>query len=316
MAEAPFTIQTRLTAISLAVKVMGLIADVVCPRVNVGGPKFTYTVLDTAEGFTIPDVKIGRTSRANQVEFGAEDKTESVVDYGLEDPVPVRDMNVARDQRANIDPLAVATERTTQLVELAREKRVADLITTLDHYDAALRTTLAGDSQWSSAESDPLNAILAAKDKMLVPASTLVTGQAVWTKLRQHPKIVEAVNMSGAGAQAAGAVAAAAVADLLELDTLHVGRAWVNTARPGQDAVYARLWGKDAALLHINRQIVSPMDAVPTFAFTAEWLGRQAGTYIDSSRGRDGAEIVKVVESCKELISFRPCGYLFKNAVA
>ena len=316
MPDTPFALQTRLTQIAQAVKVQGLIADMVCPRVNVGASKFSYTTLDTAEGFTIPDTKIGRTSRANQVEFGATDVTESVEDHGLEDPVPVRDINAARDQGANIDPMAVATERTTQLVELAREARVATLMTTAGNYDSTLQTTLSGTSQWSKSEATPINDILEAADSMLVRPNMLVLGQGVWTSLRQHPTVVEAVNMSGAGAAASGAVAQRAVAELLELDEIAVGRAWYNSAKPGQDASYSRLWGKHAALLHINRQIVSATDAMPTFTFTAEWMARRAGTYLDAARGSDGAEVIKVVESVKELISFKPCGYFFQNAIA
>lgn len=316
--SAPFAVQPRLTQIAMAVRVEGMIADMVCPRVNVGGELFTYTKLTTEEAFTIPDTRIGRTSEANQVEFGATDVTDKTQDHGLEDPVPVKDINLARAQSANIDPLGLATERTTQLIEIAREQRVATLVNTLGNYDSALRTTLSGTDQWSDyTNSDPVDDILGAMDLMLIRPNTLVVGQAVWTKLRQHPKVVESVQSTGAGGSAArGVVMREAVAALLELEDVFVGRAFYNTAKKGQTASYSYLWGKHAALLHLNRNIVSPQDVVPTFCFTAQWQGRRAGTYDDPKRGIDGSTVVKVVDQVKELIPYSGAGYFFQNAIA
>jgi len=315
---APFTVQPRLTQIALAVRENLFIADEVCPRVPVEGEKFVYTKLTTEESFTIPDTKIGRTSQANEVEFGATDVTDSTEDHGLEDPVPNKDIKNA--QGTNVDPLGMATELTTQLVLLAREQRVATLLFTLANYAASLRTTLAGNSQWSDwTNSNPVDAMLAAMDSMLIRPNTIVMGRAVWTKVRQHPKVTAAVlGQSGVGAaqQASGSVSRQAVADLLEVDRILIGESFYNTAKKGQTASYSRLWGKHCALLHINRSIRSPRTTMPTFCFTAEWGARRAGTYEDPKRGIDGSTVVKVVEQVKELIPFQEAGYFFQNAVA
>lgn len=316
--SAPFQIQPRLTQIAMAVKVEGMIADQVCPRVSVGGKLFTYTKLNTEEGFTIPDTRVGRTSAANQVEFGAVDVTDQTEDHGLEDPVPIADIELAQAQNTNLDPLGTATERTTTLMDLAREQRVATLLTTSGNYASSLRTTLSGTGQWSDyANSNPVNAMLAAMDLMLMRPNTVVMGQDTWTKVRQHPKVVESVKATGAGGTAAaGVVMAQALADLLEVEQVLVGRSFYNTAKKGQTASYGRLWGKHCAMLHLNRNIVSAQDAIPTFCFTAEWMGRAAGTYEDPKRGVKGSTVVKVVDQVKELIAFQEAGYLFTNAVA
>ena len=225
--------------------VSGLIADMVCPRVRTGY-KFTYTTLKEEDLLSIPDVRASRASLLNQVEFGASDTTDSVVDYGLEDPVPYRDIDEAQKQEVPYDPLALATESTAELVKLAREKRVADLLTTAANYATNHSTTLAGNAQWSHANSNPRDAIMAALDVPLVRPNTLVFGQAVWTKLRQHPKIVEAIKLSGAGDQASGVVMKAAVAALFEVDNVYVGQAWYQSAKRGQDDSFARLWGRAA----------------------------------------------------------------------
>ena len=119
LASGPYEVQTRLTQIAQAAMPTGLIADEVCPRVRTGY-KFTYTTLTEEDLLTIPDVRASRAGRLNQVEFGATDTTASVVDYGLEDPVPSRDIEEARAQEVAYDPLEQAAISTAELVKLAR----------------------------------------------------------------------------------------------------------------------------------------------------------------------------------------------------
>lgn len=315
---APFTVQPRLTQIAMAVKPMGMIADLVCPRIDVGAEKFIYTKLNTDEAFAIQDTRVGRTSEPNIVEFGGVDTNDSTEDWGLDDIVPNKDIKNA--QGTNYDPLAMATERTAILLELAREKRVADLYFALGTYSSALRTTLSGTSQWSDyTNSDPLTAILTAFDSMLIRPNVAVLGRAVYTKLRLHPKIVAAVLNAGGGLggeKASGAVAKAAIADLLELDEIHVGESFYNSAKPGQTASYARLWGKHAAFMRVDRSVKDPRGAMPTFGFTAQWGTKISGTIDEPKIGLEGSQRVRVGEHVKELISFQDAGYFFQNAVA
>ena len=81
----------------------------------------------------------------------------------------------------------------------------------------------------------------------------------MWTALRQHPKIVEAVAATGAGDQASGIVMKEAVAELFEVDRVLVGMAWYQSAKRGQADAFARLWGKHAcAITRAARHGVCP----------------------------------------------------------
>lgn len=315
---APFTVQPRLTQIAMAIKPEGFIADEVCPRVPVPAEKFIYTKMNTDEAFTIPDVRVGRTGAPNQVEFGGVDVTDSTEDYGLDDPVPNKD--IANAVGTNYDPLEAAAERTALLVRMAREQRVANLYFSLGTYAATLRTTLSGTSQWSDyANSDPVSAILNQFDAMLVRPNIGIVGRAVWTKLRMHPKVVAAVlnaDKGLGGASASGVIQRKAVADLLELDDIYVGESFANSAKKGQTAGYARLWGKHAAFLRIDKAVRDARMALPTFAFTAQWGDQIAGTFTDSKIGLQGGQIVRVGEHVKELVAFQEVGTFFQNAVA
>lgn len=223
LASGLYEVQIRLTQIAQAAMPTGLIADEVCSRVRTGY-KFTHTMLSEEDLLSIPDVRASRAGHLNQVEFGATDTTASVVDYGLEDSISSRDIEEAQAQEVAFDPLEQAAISTAELVKLARGRRVAELVTGADSYADGHSVTLAGNAQWSHANANLRKAILEALDVPLVRPNVLVLGRKVWTALRQHPKIVEAVSASGAGDEASGSVMKEAVAELFEVDRVLV--AW------------------------------------------------------------------------------------------
>jgi hypothetical protein len=313
-----FPVNPELTAIALAYSnpESQLIADKVLPRVPVP-KKFKYTKYTTEQGFTVPETKVGRKSEPNQVDFGGTDVTDECVDFGLDDTVPndeVEAFNAMPKPGTGgpIDPLALSTMMLTGLVQLDREIRVAAIVFALNTYSAANRTTLAGATQWSDeAASNPLKAITDAMDIPLVRPNKLVLGQITWTNLRRHPKIVQAI---GRSAQTAGFASRQQVAELLEIQEIIVGQAFVNTAKKGQAAVYSRTWGKHAALLHIDTLAAQTMQ--PTFGWTAQFGGKIAGNIPAPNVGLRGGQRVRSGESVKEVIASQDAGYFFQNAVA
>jgi len=316
LASAPFQTHARLTQIAMTEKPTGFIADEVLPRVD-SAFSFKYTKGTSEDQFTIPNTRASRAGRLNEVEFGAVLADGSCEDYGLIAYVPHRDIREAQAQASAWDPMAQASMGTTQLMELDREKRVVDIVFAAATYPSDYRATLSGGSQWSDASSDPLNAILDALDVPITRPNTLVLGQATWTKLRTHPRIVEAIKMTGAGGdKAAGIVMRQAVADLFELERVLVGAAWYQTAKRGQAPAYARLWGKHAALLHIRRP-TGTRDMMPTFGFTAQAMAREVAVSEEPSRGVGrGSRAVKVSECIGEIISWNTAAYFWQNAVA
>ena len=317
LASAPFQTHSRLTQIAMAEKPKDFIADEVLSRID-APYKFEYTKGTSADQFTIPDTRATRAGRLNEVEFEATLVNGSTSDRGLLAYVPYRDIDEARQQGGAWDPLAQASMGVSQLMDLDREKRVADLVFALASYPDGYKDTLSGAEQWSDDGSDPLTAILEALDIPITRPNTLVLGQAVWTKLRTHPRIVEAIKATGAGgSDAAGIVMRQAVAALFELDRVLVGAAWHQSARRGQNPTYSRLWGKHAALLHIRRPS-GTRDMMPTFGFTAESMARQVSLSDEPSRGvaPRGSRAVKVSECVEEIISWNTAAYFFQNAVA
>lgn len=311
--QAPFPVNPALTAIALSYRNAELIADMVLPRVPVATDSFKYFKRNQSEQFTVPDTKLGRKSEANEVEFGGTEVTDAVQGYGLKDSVPLQDIRNA--QGLPFDPLADATEGLTALLRLDRELRVAGLVFNAGNYAAANKATLAGATQWSDyTNSNPVAAIMAAFDNMLMRPNKLVLGQAVWTTLRQHPKVVEAVKGTGAGVNAQGMITRQQLAELLEITDVVVGSGWVNTAKKGAAASMARCWGKFAAAIYTE-----PVGArnATTFGFTAEAGGGfQTRDWFEPKIGMEGAQVVQVSDLVKEVLPANDLGYLWSAAIA
>ncbi len=311
MSIAPFPVDPTLVAITVAYRNPRYIADAVLPRVPVARQSFKYWKFPVDEAFRVPDTRVGRRSRPNEVHLTATEATASTEDYGLEDVIPGADIENAP---RNYDPVGRAVAQLTEYMLIDRERRVASIVFDPASYAAGNVTTLSGTSQWSDhANSDPVQDIVEAMDVPLMRPNVIVMGRAVWTKLRTHPKVVAAVKPMG-GVEASGVAARRAVADLFEVDEILVGEAWINTAKKGQTATISPVWGKHCALIFRDRN--ADANGGVTFGFTAQWQDRIAGRREDPDTGLRGGIRVRVGESVKELVIAPQAGFLFQNAVA
>jgi hypothetical protein len=323
MSQAPFTIQPVLTAIALTYTNQAFVADRVLPRIPVVSPAFKWSKFTLADGFTIPDTRVGRKSGTNQIDWTATEQNDATKDYGLEDKIPMSDILAAKAAMAvqgvmPLDPEARSTQLLTDLIALDRESRVATLMSTLGTYPAANRLTLSGTTQWSDfANSDPVQAVITALDACIIRPNVMWFGQAAWSKFRTHPKVTAALYPIGGNATGGGTAASKeSVAALFELDEVIVGSSFYNSAKPGQTASMARLWGKHAGLFFRPQNIASTQNTV-TFGFTAQWGDKIAGTIDnDPDVGMRGGVRVRVGESVQEVIAANDAAYFFQNAVA
>ena len=306
----PFPQDPVLTSVVVAYKNPRLIQDLAVPRSPVGKAEFKYKKYALADNFTIPDTLVGRTSRPGLVNFGYTEIPNCCEDYGLDGLVPQKDIDNAPN---GYDPIAHQATSVMDLVLLAREKRCADLLFNNNSYAATNRVALAGNDQWSDpVNSDPIRAILNALDLMIMRANKMVIGQRVWTTLRQHPKVMKATNKNSGDS---GAAAREAVAEQLELEEIIVGQSYQNTAKKGQAATVARLWGNFCSLIYQDPLATVTGDRM-TFALTAQHGNRISGKNPDPNCGLKGGITVRSGEIVKEFISADDLGYLFSNVIA
>lgn len=307
-AVAPFPVDAEMTGVAIAYHNDKYIADSVLPRKPVGKQNFKYKSFSKGTFLTIPETMVGRTGKPNQVELGYTETDSSTIDHALDDPVPIVDVENAPP---DYNPYLSAAEFVTDLIELDREKRVADMVLNANNFAAGNKATLSGTSQFSHADSTPISTIMTAIDACFYRPNKAVMGRAVWTQLAQHEDIVGAVQRNSG---TKGIANRQAVAELFELDEILVGEGWYNTAAPGQTVSISRLWGKSLLLFYSN-SMADTMRGV-TFGVTAQFGSRISGRIEDKDMGMRGGHRARVGESVKELILANDLGYLFSAAVA
>lgn len=316
MATTAFPINPTLTAIAMVYQnpAISLIADDVLPRVPTA-KKFAWTSFDVAQGFSVPQTLVGRKSLPSEVDFSGVLVNDECSDYGLDDVVPNDEIEawnalIKPERGGPPNPLDVSAMLTTGLVRLDREVRVASRVFNAGNHTNNI--TLSGVGQWSDfVNSNPLDAILASLDVPLYRPNVAVFGQATFTKLRQHPKIVQAVFGT---AQNGGVVTRDQLAQVLEIQKVIVGAGFVNVAKKGQPVNTQRCWGKHAAFMYIDKD--AAMAKQPCWGYTAQWGDKIAGDIPEPKLGLRGSQRVRVGESVKEVTSAPALSYFFQNAVA
>lgn len=303
---APFPVDPVLTGIAIAYRNGRLIADEVLPRTPVGKQSFKYTKHRLADGFTVPDTKVGRKSAPNRIEFGADDATASTEDYALDAPIPNADIENAKGTQ--FDPVGMAVEHTTNLILLDREVRASRVVFNQNNYAADNVHTLTTGAFWDDPASRPVHAIQDALDDCIMRPNIGVLSRDVSTQLRRHPQIVKAWNRN-LGDE--GLVPLGFLAELLELEAIHVGEARLNVARPGQAINLQRVWGNGAAFIYRDR--TAGTQAGTTWGLTAQWGGRVAGSQNDPDVGMRGGVRARVGESVVELVTAPDLGVYFPS---
>lgn len=318
MATNSFPVNPVLSAIAIGYRNrdIDMIADDVLPRIPKGGRVFNYTKYSAADAYTVPNTLVGRKGEPNQVESGGVLVQGACLDYGLDDIVPNDEIEAweAMTKPAvggPVSPLMKSTSLVTGLVVLDREIRAANIVFNAASYAAANKVVLSGTSQWSDqTNSNPVDAILAGLDIPLYRPNVLTFGQAAWTKLRQHPKLVQGVYGT---AQTGGAVTRQQAADFFEVKKIVVGAGFVNTARKGQAVNMQRVWGKHCAALFVSEDLADADQ--PTFGFTAQFGDRVAGSIPQPKMGLRGSEQVRVGESVVEIVAANDAGFFWQDCV-
>lgn len=310
IALTPFPVDPSLTAVTIAYRNNRMIADDVMPRTPPLATKtFEFNRFDLGDSFRIPETGVGRTSRPNQVEFGMTKVAGSTKDYGLDDPIPISDIKQATK---TYDPRAHAVMSLTDSIALDRERRVTAKVQNATNYATGNKVTLSGSSQYSDPTSDPIGGIHDALDTMVMRANIMVIGRSAWTKLIRHPAILQAMHGTSGDK---GIANIAFMKELFELEEIFVGEGFMNTAKKGQTATMARVWGKHISLLYRDR-LANNSSGRATWGFTAQYGARVAGAIEDKDIGLEGGVRVRVGESVEEVVAAPDLGYFIENAVA
>ena len=323
----PFPADSVRTSIAQMYHEPGMIAPRVLPDTPpLGSPAFSWFRYKLDDAFVVPDMRLGRSSKPNRVEFEGERVEDRTSHYGLADDVPQEDLDVwekgGHSTAAGANPGDVAMMKMSHLLKLGREVRTANLVFNAARYEAAYRQELAQADRFDQRgddTADVLGTIEAALTKSILRPNVGVIGQEAWSALRRHPHVLAAVNRES-GAEH-GMALPKAVAELLELDELLIGRSRVAMSSSA-NLQLERAWGPHMALIYrgtLSKDSEGGLlssTQMQTFGFTAVYRPLSVYSRYNEGWGILGGLELQVRESCKEVISGgNGFGFLLRNVV-
>lgn len=217
-------------------------------------------------------------------------------------------------EQADYDLRVLALELATDKCLLARERRIAALVTDSTKWTGG--TTLAGAAQWSAYETSTpiadLRTALAAVNAIApgVRANTIVLGGPVWDSFRWHPEIDALV-------KASDLPPTERLRQFFEVDQFLVGHAQYTEDPEGTaeaDVTYSSVWGRYAWVGHVNLRAAMADLLLPSAGYCIVQGGSIRTRLFE--RQAEGDEVAEAKEHADELVTSSACGYLISAAVA
>lgn len=281
-----------------------MIADQVLPVLPVKKESdfyYTYT-----RNWRLPQSKRALGAEANEVDWNVSTDTYACEEYALKDFIPDR-LRANADKPLNMD--VDTTENLVELIQLGREKRVADIVFAGATYGTQT-SALTGVNRWNNyAGSDPIGDVRTAKATVHASSgklpNTMVIGYQAYLKLLDHPDILERIKYV-----MKGKVTADLLASLFEVDKLLVGRALYDSSQEGGTESLGYIWGKNVALVYAQ-----PSPGIKKVSFGYQFQSRGFRTKKWREEGRDG-DFIESGEIRDEKLVAAATGYLYTTVVS
>lgn len=300
-------VDSILTEMSVKYRNEDMIWHLLMPLVKVAKRSDKFYIYRKEDSYRLADDSVTPRSLPNEISWGMLEDSYSVRDHALGDWLP---QEVVDNADSPVEPEADTVDFLNMLLDVAQEKRVADIIFNPLTYGTENLRPLDGPACWGDSGDDPVGDVMAAVDGCFLRANTLVFGAEAWRKFRQLPEVLEAVKSS---ANPGGLATASEVASLFEVERLLVGRARYITSKEGQPPDYTRLWGPHCAALHVAK---NPGVRSVTFGVTFSEMLREVQRDFDPKRGAKGAHYLKAAWNSDEKVIAPELGYLIEGAVA
>ena len=298
-----------LSNLSVKYRNAAMIWALLMPVIKVGKRSDKFFKYNKADSYKLADDKIGPKSLPNEMDWGVSEDNYSVKDHALGDWLPQEVIDNADNP---LQPEIDTNDFLNMLMDIAQEKRVADIVFAAGSYPAGNKVQLSGNDQWGGSTDDPIDDIQTAIEASFIRANTLVFGVDTWLKFRKLPEILDACKAVAGATLRGGMASGQEVAQLFEVEQVLVGRSRYITSKEGQTATFARLWGKHCAALYVEKK---PGIKSITFGATFAEMLRQSQRDFDAKRGIKGAHYIKVACNSDEKVIANDCGYLIEDAV-
>lgn len=289
------------------------IADIVCPVIKSDKMSDYFQKLrrqDIADASD--DLVLADDGQATTVGYEQTNAQFQCVSYAAK---AFASYGTQKNQDLPIRLLEQKTAMAAAKVFLARERRVATLLTTSGNY--ASGNTAAVSVLWTNNSADVLGDIdsgIAAVAPGMMEATELVfwCSKEVWNTVRKHPSVL-------AGGSTSAALTKEQFADLIGVDRVVVSDSQYNTANRGQTPSFSRIWSTTSCgVVRVPRGEPTGVTglAAATFRFSVEGDdvdGIAVRRWYDASIGRGGADVVQVEHSDDEVFVQNDMGYLWTS---
>ncbi len=254
----------------------------------------------------------GRTPGSNtkRVQFGHAGAPFALEQHALEGVVPFEHMEEA-SRVPGIDLGSGAVRKTQDIIGLRLEYAQALLATTPANYAASNKTALATIDQWSdySGTSDPVDdvnvAIEAVRAKIGRRPNMVAMGAAVFSKLKNHPKVIDRIKYTGRDS-----ATPELLASLFGVKEVVVGDAvYENDAGALVD-----VWGKNVVVAYTEVGGVADQGR-PTYGYTYQLGGYPLVEQAYQDRNAK-SWVYPVTDEVAPVIAGADAGYLISAAVA
>ncbi len=309
------TIKTDAALSNLSIKYSNgsLIADEVCKRVGVNSETGIYYI------FGRNDFRVRQTLRADHADpnyvnaYSTTTGTYACEEHSLSDYLSDRERGNADPA---IDPAFAIVNGLTDMLMVAREKRVADLYTATASWGSNY-ATLSGTEQWNNASFDSDSKtdaievrIDTAKEAIRAATgrdpNTIIIPSAVSRVVKKDPEIRELIKYTQSDLLVNGDLP-----PTMFNMKVYIPGGISDSAEEGQTFSGADLWGKHVVLLYLDP---NPM-ALRTFTagLTMEAQARQVIPSRDDKRKSDEFEVCEILD---EKVVAPGAGYVIRNVIA
>ncbi|MFZ2643479.1 MAG: hypothetical protein WA117_20980 [Verrucomicrobiia bacterium] len=327
------TLNAQLTTFVAGAYSLDFIGRRIAPLIPVriiSGVAFSFWKVNPAEYLRPRTTKVSRRQTLpvadfnwTSVETKLDDHSEQIIH-----PNDVVQLSAAQPAQVLQVPLNVRMSKLAMqnaTFWFSHELEVRDLVFTATAYGANTAAAAAKE-KFDDAESAPLAKVQTMLDTPLQPPNTLVFGLDVWRPFQRHPKVLSAIKaVLGNKAALQGRVTGEEIAQYFGIKEVIVGAQRINTAAAGQDAAYARAWGKHLAAIRVEDPPAS--SDVPYGGFCGTFHGTLMGSgpvWVTSSEIKPGEQDGGPYGAIRDVASHTrkvactnaDAGYLLTNVVS
>jgi len=291
-----------LSNISVAYRNAEFLADQVFPSVRVDKKSDHYFTFGKSAWFRDEAAQRAPGTRAARGEYDISTASYVAVPYALATPLP-------DEVRSNADnpltPGVTAVEYVTNGLLLAREIRVATMVTTSTNWAYSSSPTTQWTSDTSEPETDIDNAINGVVSETGRFPNVAVMSWDVWRKLKNHPNMLERLKYTRPG----GVLNTADLREWFGFEKVLVGMSLYDTSKDGQSGSMAYVWGDDfwCGYVPANAALMTP-----AAGYVLEWGTRTVSEYREDQEHQD---VYEVQEFTDEVITASDAGSILYDVV-